>query len=225
MNDQLTEQEQIQAIKDWWRENGTQVLVVGCLVAAAYFGYNWWQNKKESDLNTVSLAYEQYIEAVSEAATLLEPSEEQVRTVAYLTDQLAEEHANSHYAFLAALNTAAFDLRRADYESALERLEWAKAQAEAEADQQLVDYRYALVQALLGDTEAAITTLENPNEHFESIYAEARGDILLSAGRSSEALTAYELALASAVPEDINRITLLEATIGSLQTGPLSIAQ
>lgn len=225
MSEILTEEEQIRAIKDWWKNNGTQVLLTGCVVAASYFGYNWWQGNKESKLNEVGVAYESYIQAITEASSVAPASEAQIKTVEYLTDQLAEDFPSSHYAFLASLNTAALFVREENYEAAAEHLSWAKEQASAEADIQLVNYRYALVQAQLGNSDEALALLSQPNSQFLSIYAEARGDIAASSGDYSAAREAYTEAFDAGSTEDANRLRALEAKINSLTNGPLSVAQ
>lgn len=224
MNEALTEQEQIQAIKNWWKENGTQILIVGSLIAIGYFGYNWWVSQKETKWNEVSVAYDQYLSSVAEASTSLSPTEEQISTVNFHTDQLINEFGDTHYAVLAALNTAAFDVRRNELQSGLERLEWARAQADSEADKQLVNYRYAIVKAQLGNIDESLSLLSDSNEFFSSLYAEARGDILLAAGRSSEALNAYKAALDNLVEEDVSRKPLLEAKVTSLTNGVLAVS-
>lgn len=224
MNDIVTEEEQIKAIKDWWKENGTQVLGAGCLVAIVYFGFNWWTNRQETQLNNSLLAYDQYIEAVGEASATTSPTNEQSKTIEFLTDQLVEQHGDTHYAFLANLNTAAFEFRRGEWEAAAARLADAKSQAAAEADIQLVNYRYALVQAQLGKIDEALELLGDANEFFASISAEATGDILLSVGRSEEALSAYEKAIETAGAEDASRVTSLQITADSLRTGSLALS-
>lgn len=225
MSEILTEEEQIRAIKDWWKNNGTQVLIAGCVVAASYFGFNWWQNNQDSKLTTVGAAYESYIQAITQASAVTPASEAQVKTVEYLTDQLTEEHSSSHYAFLASLNTAALYVREGDYEAAAEHLFWAKGQAKAEADVQLVNYRYALVQSQLGNVDEALSLLSQPNTQFASIYAEARGDIQASSGDYSAALEEYNVAFDEGSTEDVNRLRALEAKIDSLTNGPLAAAQ
>lgn len=225
MNDVLTEKEQIDAIKHWWRENGTQVLFAGCIVAIAYFGFNWWKSNAETKLNNVSALYEQYLQEMGLAASLPQPTGDQVATVNFLTDQLVDEYGDSHYAFLASLNTAAFDVRRGEWEVALERLGWAEQYAEAEADKLLVNYRIALLKAQLGQTEAALEMLQDSNEYFASIYAEARGDILLSANRPAEALSEFESARSTASEAEVVRVAALNAKIDSLQNGALAAAE
>ena len=224
MNEALTEQEQIQAIKDWWKENGTQILIVLSLAAVGYFGFNWWQSQKETKWNEVGVAYDQYLESVATASSSLSPTDEQISTVNFHTDQLIENYGDTHYAILAALNTAAFDIGRDDVQAAIQRLEWARSEAESEADVQLVNYRYALVQAQLGNIEDSLSILSESNEFFASLYAEARGDILLSVGRSSEALAAYQSAIETITEEDISRKQLLDAKVISLTQGVLAVS-
>lgn len=223
MSEALTEQEQIESIKNWWRENGTQILVVGCLLAVSYFGYQWWQNSQETKLNEVSTAYEQYMEAMVEASSSLSASETQIKTLDYLTDQLIEQHGGSHYALLASLNTAAFDVRRGEIDAAADRLQWAQDYAGAEADVMLVNYRYALVKAQQGHTDEALAMLNDSNDEFASIYAEARGDIQLSLGMAEAALADYEAALDLVSEDEPNRASSLQVKIDNLLNGPQAI--
>lgn len=222
MNDQL-EKEQLEALKSWWKENGTQVLVVGCIAAIVYFGYNWWQSSNQTKLNNVSTLYEQYLQEISIAAGSVDPTDDQVKTVNFLTDQLVDEYGDSHYAFLATLNTAAFDVRRGAWELALTRLGWAEQYADTEADQQLVNYRVALLQAQLGEVDTALDMLQGSNEHFASIYAEARGDILLGSDRREEALAEYETASATVPNTELVRITALNAKIDNLKNNSVAV--
>lgn len=225
MNDVLTEQEQIEALKSWWKENGTQLLLAGCVAAVAYFGFNWWKSGAEAELNTVASIYEKYLQEMNVAASVPEPTEEQVKTVNFLTDQLVDEYGDSHYAYLATLNTAAFEVRRGEWEEALQRLGWAEQYAKADADRLLVNYRIALLQAQLGQTERALTMLQDSNEHFASIYAEARGDILLSSGQVEEALAEYEAASSTISEAEIVRVNTLNAKIDSLTNGVLAASR
>ena len=43
MADYETEEEQIEALKDWWRENGNSLLIGVAVALVAVFGFRGWQ--------------------------------------------------------------------------------------------------------------------------------------------------------------------------------------
>ena len=43
MADYLTEEEQVEAFKNWWAENGLRLLAVGVLIIGGYFGWQGWE--------------------------------------------------------------------------------------------------------------------------------------------------------------------------------------
>ena len=72
--------------------------------------------------------------------------------------------------------------------------------------------------------DEALAILGDSNQHFSSLYAEARGDILLSSGRKSEAISAYQASLDSISEDDVARKSGLEAKVFSLTSGVLATA-
>ena len=47
MADHLSEEEQIEAFKRWWAENGLQTLLSIVLVVGGYFGWQGWQQHQQ----------------------------------------------------------------------------------------------------------------------------------------------------------------------------------
>ena len=219
MNEVLTEQEQIEQIKNWWKENGTQVMLAVVVVAAGYFGFQWWKDSKEAKLEAVTSAYTSYTEALAKGSAANPPSEEDQKTVDYLTDQIIEKYSGSHYAVLAAINTAAFDVRNGDLASADQRFSWAGENVKEPADVLLLRYRHALLKAQLGETDQALNMLVGADDAFASLFAEARGDIQLTKANTANALAEYQLARDSILVEDAERLSLLNVKISSLETG------
>ena len=43
MADHLSEEEQIEAFKRWWAENGLQMIAAVVLIVGGYFGWQFWQ--------------------------------------------------------------------------------------------------------------------------------------------------------------------------------------
>ena len=46
MADYLTEEEQVEAFKNWWAENGLRLLAVGVLIIGGYFGWQGWEKSQ-----------------------------------------------------------------------------------------------------------------------------------------------------------------------------------
>lgn len=215
MNEVMTEQEQIAAIKQWFKENGSSILLGAAVVAASYSGWTFYQNKKASDMSAASSAYESYIDAADKAVQG-ELSDEDWQSVNYLADQLLESHDNSHYSVLAALSAAQIAVNKNELASAKERLEWAKQNASSRADQLLVDYRLALVEYGLGNKEQALSMLNTEQTSFKALYSEARGDIQYAEGDLDAALVSYQDALDNLPASQSNRSSSLEIKIKAL---------
>ena len=71
--------------------------------------------------------------------------------------------------------------------------------------------------------DTALDMLQGSNEHFASIYAEARGDILLGSDRREEALAEYETASATVPNTELVRITALNAKIDNLKNNSVAV--
>ena len=61
MDPYLSEQEQIEAIKSWWRRHGSTLLITLALLLAAYWGWQLWQ-KQQADSQARAAALYQNME-------------------------------------------------------------------------------------------------------------------------------------------------------------------
>ncbi|WP_315982668.1 tetratricopeptide repeat protein [Aliamphritea spongicola] len=60
-----TEEEQVEALKKWWQENGKS-LVLGVLLAGAIiFAWKGWQNSQQVKAETAAALYQNLIQAVA----------------------------------------------------------------------------------------------------------------------------------------------------------------
>src|SRR5690606_18779598 len=60
-----SDDEQLDALKQWWQTNGTSLMVGVVLAIAAIFGVKAWQNNKIQAEAESSLKYQQLVEAAS----------------------------------------------------------------------------------------------------------------------------------------------------------------
>jgi predicted negative regulator of RcsB-dependent stress response len=187
-----TDEEQIEALKNWWSENGTQ-LMVGVIVAlAAVLGFQSWQASVKDDGEAASALYEDLRVALSVESNI---SETQIATARYLTDTLLKDHETSAYARFAAMQMAKLSVEQGDLDQAAIDLQWVVDRDDSPI-QPLARLRLARVLFAKGDQEDALALIENIDEGaYKSSYWEVRGDFYNQMGRQAEARSAYEIAL------------------------------
>ncbi|MCQ3827986.1 tetratricopeptide repeat protein [Microbulbifer elongatus] len=224
MADHLTEEEQIESIKRWWKENGTGIVTGVVLALAAYFGWQWWQGKERGEAEAASNMYQSFVEAVS--ANEGNPDNKQVTTAKSLARELKDDYGNRIYATQASLELAALAAKENDLEAAAKELQWALDNTGDEALKLVAKRRLAAVKAARGETKEALKLLEGDvPPAFASLYAETRGDILVQQGDTDAARTAYQEARAQILPEQAANSRLLDLKIESLGEAPAGDSQ
>lgn len=212
MAEMRTEEEQIQAIKDWWKKNGSSLLIGIGAALAIVFGWQTWQNHQQT----------QRTEAASQFANLLnaygdETGENSGETVAFVAGNLKEEFSDSAYAVYGMLLLARQQLMdEGDAEAAVESLQWAQGKIDdGSALSFVIRNRLARAQFAAEQYDEALATLDaaGDNEAFASIYAELRGDILLAKGDREGAREAY---LAAREQSQQGRSGVLELKLSDL---------
>ncbi len=183
-----TDEEQWEAIKRWWQENGKQVLLAIIVALAAVTGWNYWQKV-------------QYAKAVNASATFeilqMKAAQGQFKDVARDARKLMAEHPDSPYASGAALLLASWlSDEKKDLKGALEQLDWVaehapeagmKAIAHLRAARLLADAkRFDEAQAQLKHIAVAGLAPES-----RALYDYVRGEIALYQGDLKAARDAF----------------------------------
>jgi len=63
--DHLTEEEQIEALKAWWAENGVKTLVSIVLIVGGYFSYQSWDQNKQLQAEIASGIWQNSMDIVA----------------------------------------------------------------------------------------------------------------------------------------------------------------
>lgn len=193
MTEYRTEEEQVEQLRRWWRENGRSVLITVALVAVGTVGWQGWQKQRQESREAASEVYEELLlaaDAAREEAAAGDRAEA-------LAERLREEFAGSGYEQLASLYLARSAVVEGDLEVAAGVLEDVLAGTDDDELANVVRLRLARVEAARGRGERALALLDEAPGGWVAPYAIARGDILLADGRDAEALGAYQLAAAS----------------------------
>jgi predicted negative regulator of RcsB-dependent stress response len=188
----LEEQEQLAALKAWWKEHGGGVALAAVLVAAAVAAWNGWVWYQRSQAAQAAALYETLQKAAR--ANDLKATQDAAGSI-------LENYPRSAYAPLAALVSAKVQFQAGDLKTARAQLQWVIEHAKSDEIRSIASLRLASV--LLDDKEpdAALKALEaKPHPGFEALYAAQRGDILMVQKKREEARAAYRAALEKAGP-------------------------
>ncbi|OAN14295.1 hypothetical protein A3K86_12005 [Photobacterium jeanii] len=177
-----TEEQQVEAIKSWWKENGKAVVLGAVIGLGGLYGWRFYQGEIQAGKEQASNAYTQ-------AITALESGNESA--VADVKAFIAG-HESSQYAVLASLQLAKAQVQQGDLDAAAEQLSWAIANTKDEAILPLAQTRLARIFAEQQKFAEATAELDKVTaESWKAKVAELRGDILLQQGDSTGAREAY----------------------------------
>lgn len=199
-----TDEEQVEALKRWWRENGRSVIGALILAIAGVLGYQQWQSFRENKAELASTRYAQF-----NAAT-----ETDAAAKAFST--MKEENPSSPYTMLAAMALARQYADDGELTRAAELLRWTVDEADDAALRELASLRLARVLWATGDYQQATEALGEPPEHgYISEYYELRGDILKAQSQLADAAEAYRQAIDQASALGPQRRKLLQMKLAS----------
>lgn len=209
-----TEEEQVQAIKDWWKNNGSSLLIGIGAALAIVFGWQAWENHQAQQRAEAANQFASILNAYSSA------DDDSADTVAFLAETLRNEHGDSAYAIYGNLVLARQQMVEGkDPNAAIEALNWAlENSTDYPALELVVRNRLARAQFAAGEYDAALGTLENASnaDAFAGIFSELKGDILLAKGDRNGAREAY---LAARDLSQQGRSAILELKLSDLGVG------
>ena len=183
----LEEQEQIDAIKGWWKDNGKLVILVliACLVTIAAF--QGWRYYRAQQTERAAALYNQLDEA--------ERSNDAKR-VRDIAAQITDKYASTQYAGMAALAAAKAGFMTGELEEAKKNLQWVIDRAK---DENMRDVARLRLAGLLLDEkkydEALKLLAVKTSDAYAMLYSDLRGDILATQGKLAEARAAYQVGL------------------------------
>lgn len=218
MADHLSEEEQIEAFKRWWAENGLQLIAGLVLVVGGYFGWQFWQDRQQQQVEQASDLYIEMIDIVASQADGGRLSLEKEVAIGKLADQLKAEFSGSGYAQFAALLKAKLAVDNKELDLAAAELQWAMDSDPTPETERLVRLRLARVEAARGNIEGALQMVQGVDpQDMKSAYEEAKGDFYMQQGNTAAAFTAYESALAANQSSDPMLSNILQLKISQIK--------
>ncbi len=194
----ISEEEQVEALKTWFQQNGVSLIVGIILSLGAVFGYRAWENDVRETAETASAIYEDLVKAV-QITSIEGISEEMKSTGRSLAETLKTRHEGSAYASFAALQMARVAVDSGNYERAVDELNWVLAHDPDESFEIITRIRLAKVLSAQQKHEEALQTLSGKFDlaSHRASWEEARGDVFYAMGKTEEARQAYQMAVNS----------------------------
>lgn len=210
MDEFLSEKEQLERIRDWWREYGWYVVGGVVLGALGLLGLNQYQGYQQGRVEAASVLYDELSVAVLDRA--------EVRA-AELLAELRTEYPGSPYVDQGGLLMASLELDLQKTDEAVAELR--RVLAETSDDELVLVVRQRLARVLLhlDRYEEALAVIDGIDAgRFAGRYSELRGDIYLAQGNPDLARTAYLEAFNAEYADVLDR-NMLQMKIDDLPVG------
>jgi predicted negative regulator of RcsB-dependent stress response len=209
-----TEEEQVEALKAWWKENGRSLIVGAILGAALIVGWDFWKDHQQ----------EQALEASSLYGKLLVfADQEKNEDATKIATQLIEQFPSSSYANYATLMQAKLKVNAGDLAAAKTILEGLLKQKDLELKNVA---RIRLVRLMLAtkDYEKGLELISDADpektKSFSANYDELTGDLYVALNRLGEARTAYQNAMRATQGSPLLQMKLDDITATEIITPP-----
>lgn len=182
-----TEEQQVEELKRWWKQN-SKVVIVGALIGiSVVLGGRAYMNHIQAQRVEASVRYDRMTQAISS---------QQTEAALREGEQIVADYPDTVYAAMASLGLAKLRVEKGELSIAQNRLQWIIDHA-SQADI-VHTARLRLLRVLLADGkyDIALSTLNGVDmDGYTALYQELLGDIYLAKQQPDKARTAYQAAL------------------------------
>ncbi|MGY4676810.1 YfgM family protein [Pasteurella sp. P03HT] len=184
------EEQELNEIKAWWKENYKSLIASVIVAFAGVFGWNYWQTYQANKIQQTSAHYEMAVYS----------TQDEVKKRAQI-EQFVQENGKTSYAVLALLEQAKLEVEKKDFAQAEQSLKQALTQSSDETLSSIAALRLASVQFQQQAFDAALESLKQVKQtSWESRKQLLTGDILLAKGDKEAAKASYQQAQQQASP-------------------------
>lgn len=212
----LEEQEQLDAVKQFWKRHGNLIsglLVVGLLAYAGWTGWNWWQQEQATQAGAM---FDELDKAAEAADT---------DKVAQVFGDLKARYPKTAFAHQGGLLAAKTQVAKGQTEAAQATLEWVGTHATETEYQTIARLRLAGLLLDQKEYDEALKQLDAAAAPgFEALVADRRGDVHMAQGKGEEAKAAYTQAWQAMDPK-VDYRRLIEAKLAALGAAVLITAE
>ncbi len=197
MTDYLTEQEQIQQLKNWIKQYGLTILAGIILALALTSGWRYWQSYRNKILSQASVVYDEMLalraQNNSEGASIQ-------------AEKLLSHYPKTPYAQMAALMLAREAVFKKNYAAASDQLHWVLDHSKDAELREITRIRLARLLITEKKFDTALDVLKKlDDKNFIGLVNEVRGDAYIAQNDANAARNAYHLALSEIPNAEIAR--------------------
>jgi len=198
-----TDEEQVEAIKAWWKENGTSVIVGAVLGFGIIFGWQGWNKYQVSQGEAASARFTVMENAVAKG--------DETAAIA-AAKQVIGEFPDTVYGTFASMQLAKLSYEKGEKTVARQHLEWAMHNAVDESLAELARLRLARLLIDMNEVDAANGVIDGAGDSsLAGEFAILLGDLALLNGDEGAARAAYQDALSKGVNDsDFLRMKMIE---------------
>ncbi|KAF0204933.1 MAG: hypothetical protein FD173_1453 [Gallionellaceae bacterium] len=183
----LQEQEQVDALRGWWKENGKWVVAAVVIALLGYAGMQFWKSHQAQQAGEASKLY---VEVEKQIMT------NDPKRVNDAVAALVDKFGGSAYAPRAQLLAVQANVQAKDMTRAKTQLQWVIEHAHETGLQDTARLKLASILLDEKNYDEALKQLNATHpEAFTGLYADMKGDVLSAQGKTEEARAAYKQAL------------------------------
>ncbi|MCK3658625.1 hypothetical protein A4G18_07860 [Pasteurellaceae bacterium Pebbles2] len=180
------EEQEINEIKSWWKENYKSLIVAVILGAGGVFGWRFWQDHQATKAQEMSAQYDQIIYAASNDTAAKNAQ----------IDQFVQANGKTAYTVLALLDKAKSAVEKQDFSSAETALKDAVAQAPDDILASIAAIRLAEIQLQQKQFDQALSTINGIKDtSWNARKALLTGEVQLAKGDTAAAKQNFEQVL------------------------------
>jgi len=196
-----TEEQQVEAIKKFWKDNGTAIILGAVLGFGGLWGWRYYNADLIASQEQASDAYQSAIADLGKEEAAFSSAK-----------TFVTENSDSPYAVMASLKLAKEAVERKDFSEAAKQLSWVAQSNANSAVKDVAFLRLARVQMEQEQFADALSQLNNISSSFAAQIDEVKGDIYQRQGKIDEALEAYAAALEDAGSNPVLQMKLDDLT-------------
>lgn len=192
-----TEEEQVEALKRWWKENATATIVGLAMGLVIILGWNYWQDHKKEQAAQASATYDQLLKALDEGKQ--ESAEK-------LAERMKEQFKGTEYAAFSGLFEAKLKAQQGDLAAAKQILKTIAAESNKYLSN-IAKIRLVRLMLATGEYEQGLQVINSVDAKeaagFSANYDELVGDLYVALDRLDEARTSYQNAMRNGQPSPL----------------------
>ncbi len=182
----LQEQEQLDTLKAWWKDNSNMVLGIAVVALVAILGWRGWTTYQSNQAGQAATLYQQFVNQLTS---------NDIKRVNDAAAAVMDKYASSAYAPRAALIAAQVNEADKDVAKAKTQLQWVIDHAKEEGLKSVAELRLAALLLDAKDYESAMKILEEKHPaSFDALFSDMKGDVLVAQGKPALARAAYQQA-------------------------------